>query len=311
MADRPHVVFVVGPTAIGKTALGIRLAKALKSEIVSADSRQFYREMPIGTAQPTAEERAEVKHHFIDFLDVEARYSAGHFHRDVQAFLTSYFQDHQTVVIVGGSGLYLNTLLEGFDDLPHDPLLRQQLKHRLETEGLEALQQELKQRDPEHYASMDVHNPQRLVRALEVCILSGKPYSSLRAGKDHRSSGLSASYRTTWVGIQADREMLYERINQRVDLMVASGLEEEARKLYPKRHLNALNTVGYKEWFAHFEGHYSREECIEKIKQHTRNFAKRQLTWFRSQEHITWFDRSAGDAAESYLLEQNSHHEGL
>lgn len=284
--NRPLLLVVVGPTAIGKTAAAIHLAQHHKLEILSADSRQFYHKTTIGTAHPTAEELAAVKHHFIDFLDVTTPYSSGDFERDAIAFLEEHFHSHDAAVMTGGSGLYVNAVLHGFDSLPSNPSIREALMSEMAERGIEVLQEELKEKDPGHYATMDIHNHQRLIRALEVCRASGLPYSQLR-----KSTKKDRPFRYAIAGITCERSELYERINHRVDKMVADGLVEEARQLYPHRDENALNTVGYKELFEHFDGKISLEESIALIKQHTRNFAKRQMTWFNKQNEITWFNR--------------------
>ncbi len=299
MAKKPAVVFLVGPTAIGKTAAAIQLAKALKTEIVSADSRQFYREMPIGTAHPSAAERAEIPHHFVDFLPVTAEFSAGSYERAVLNFLNDYFEKNASIVVTGGSGLYVNALANGFDALPHDPAIRQKLNETLEEKGIDYLQSRLLALDPEHYEAMDIHNPQRLIRALEVCMVSGSKYSALR-----QDAPSNRPFDAIWVGLTASRDVMYDRINTRVDAMIDAGLEEEVRSLLPHRDLNALNTVGYKEWFDHFDGKFSRDEAIDKIKQHTRNLAKRQMTWFGRNESITWFDREQVKEMIAHTIEQ-------
>lgn len=299
MADQPTLIVLAGPTAIGKTAAAIRLAQALNTEIISSDSRQFYRELSIGTAKPTPEERAAVPHHFIDSLSIHDAYSAGDYERDVLRFLTDYFKDHQTVVMTGGSGLFIKAVTKGFDDLPSDIGVRAALMKQLEDDGIVSLQQELKERDPAHYGAMDIHNPQRLVRALEVCRISERPFSAFR-----QDAAKARPFNTLFVGLTADREIMYERINRRVDQMVENGLEAEARNVYAHRELNALNTVGYKEWFAHFDGELDRDTTIEKIKQHTRNFAKRQMTWFRKNTDIHWFAYTAVDDMIAFVREQ-------
>lgn len=299
MPAKPKALFLVGPTAIGKTATAIRLAKALNTEIISADSRQFFKEMTIGTAKPTPEEQAQAKHHFIDFLSIDEPYSAGAYERDVLHFLDGYFKTHRQVVITGGSGLYLNAVANGFDDLPSDPAIREVLNQKLHDHGIEVLQDELRQLDPVYYEQIDLHNPQRLIRALEVCLSSGKPYSAYR-----QDAQKSRQFDAVWLGIKADRKVLYDRINRRVDAMVQAGLIEEVEQLLPYRHHNALNTVGYKELFAYFDGEYSRDEAIEKIKQHTRNFAKRQMTWFNKQSTIRWYNFDEIEALISYAAEQ-------
>lgn len=306
MPEKPKSIFLVGPTAIGKTSAAIRLAKALQTEIVSADSRQFFREMTIGTAKPTPEEQSQVKHHFFDFLSIETSYSAGAYERDALAFLDHFFTTHAQVIIAGGSGLYLNAIASGFDELPAQSDIRATLNQRLQTLGIEDLQAQLQQLDPVFYEQVDRHNPQRVIRALEVCLASGKPYSAYR-----QDAPKVRSFEAIWIGLQADRNVLYDRINQRVDAMIEAGLIEEARALLPYRHLNALNTVGYKELFAYFDGDYSREEAIEKIKQHTRNFAKRQMTWFKKQPHIHWFNYDQITQMIAYATEQCGTPRGL
>lgn len=301
MHPKPTVIALVGPTAIGKTAAAIRVANALKTEIISADSRQFYREMSIGTAKPTASEQAAAKHHFIDFLSINDDYSAGHFERDAIQFLGDWFTHHSSIVIAGGSGLYLKAVANGFDPLPADPAIREALNQRLINEGLEPLQAQLRELDPDHFAAMDIHNPQRVIRALEVCLASGRAYSQQRSRQT-----AERNFRTVWIGINAPREDLYNRINQRVNAMVANGLIDETRRLYPRRALNALNTVGYKELFAHFDGELTQDQAIALIQQNTRNFAKRQMTWFRKQPDIVWFDYRNIDALVAYAVEQSA-----
>lgn len=282
---RPLLIVLVGPTAIGKTAAAIKLAKVVNAEIISADSRQFFKELSIGTARQTAEECAEVPHHFTGFLSIHDEYSAGDFERDVITFLDTYFRKNEIAVMTGGSGLYVKAILEGFDELPADEAERAKLNLQLQTSGIESLQEELKMRDPVHYKVMDINNPQRLIRALEVCRISGQKYSDLR-----QSSTVTRNFDVLQVGISAPREVIYNRIDERVDQMITAGLVEEAKSVASFKHLNALNTVGYKELFEHFDGVYDLPTAVEKIKQHTRNFAKRQLTWFRKNSEIQWFD---------------------
>lgn len=306
MQRRPLVIVLAGPTAIGKTAAAIRLAQRLNTEIISADSRQFFREMNIGTAKPSVEERRAVLHHFVDVRSIHEPYSAGDFERDALTFLNRYFCSRSTVIMTGGSGLYLNAVTRGFDDLPSDLTIREALNLELREKGLSTLQNELHERDPEHFARIDLNNPQRLIRALEVCRITSGTFSALRQDATNERN-----FRVLWVGLTAPREVIYERINQRVDAMVAEGLVEEAQHLYPFRHLNALNTVGYKELFAHFDGACSLGHAIEHIKQNTRNFAKRQLTWFRKQNDITWFDYLHGDALIDFVVEQSAQSSGF
>lgn len=283
----PILYVICGPTAVGKTDVAIELAEKLQTEIISADSRQLYREIPIGTAQPTAEQLNRVKHHFIAERSLEEDYNAGMFERDALELLDRLFEQHDAVVCCGGTGLYIKALCDGLDNLPEaDEELRQQLTERLETEGLASLQQQLQQLDPVHYAKMDVQNPQRVVRALEVCLSMGKPFSSFHSGEK-----VQRPFKVIKIGLELPREELYDSINKRVEVMLASGWLDEAKAVFEKRHLNALNTVGYKELFAHLEGKMTLQEAIEKIKTNTRRFAKRQMTWFKKDEDIQWMQR--------------------
>lgn len=280
------LIAVVGPTAIGKTRLAIALAKQFKTEIVSADSRQFFKEMSIGTAVPSSEELKTVPHHFIQHLSVHENFSVGDFERAALNKLDTLFKNHDIAILVGGSGLYVDAVVKGMDTFPDvEPRIRQELNSVLETHGLEALQQELLQKDPEYYARVDLNNPHRVIRALEICRGTKQPYSSfLGIQKADRR------FNTLYVGLTAPREVIYQRIEQRVDLMMQVGLLEEAKSLYPLRQLNALQTVGYRELFSHFEGTYNLEEAIAEIKKNTRRFAKRQLTWLRKNEDILWVE---------------------
>ena len=275
---------VVGPTAIGKTALGIQLAKHFDTEILSADSRQFFKEMEIGTAVPSQEELAQVPHHFIQHKSIFEPYSVGDFEKEAMGLLDGLFQQKDTVVMVGGSGLYVDALVHGLDEFPEvDPDIRAALNQKLEKNGLSSLQEELKLKDPSYYKIVDLENPHRLIRALEVCRASGQPFSSfLNRPKPKRP------FKTLYVGLEAPREVIYERINQRVDLMMQAGLLEEAERLYPHKTLNALQTVGYKELFEYLDGHCTLEFAVSEIKKNTRRFAKRQLTWLRKNKDILW-----------------------
>lgn len=280
---------VVGPTGIGKTALGIQLAKHFNTEIVSADSRQFFKEMEIGTAVPSKEELEQAPHHFIQHKSIFEPYSVGDFEKEALFLLEDLFQKKDVVVMVGGSGLYVDAVISGLDEFPEvDPEIRSKLNQRLEDEGLQSLQKELKQKDPEYYKSVDLENPHRLIRALEVCQASGKPFSSFldkpRAARPFKSF---------YIGIDAPRETIYERINTRVDLMMEAGLLREAENLYANKDLNALQTVGYKELFEYIEGNCTLEFAISEIKKNTRRFAKRQLTWLRKNETILWVPYNA------------------
>lgn len=280
------LISIVGPTAIGKTALSIKLARTFKTQILSADSRQFYKEIPIGTAAPNKKELAAAPHHFIQNRSIDEDYSVGDYEREAIKKLEELFKEHQVLILVGGSGLYIKSLIEGLDNFPEiEQEIREQLNDRLLNEGLEVLKTELEQLDPEYYNKIDNNNPHRVIRALEVCIGSGNTFTSyLNQPKPIRN------FKTISIGLSADREEIYERINRRVDIMMDEGLLEEAQILYPKRRLNALNTVGYKELFSFFEGRIDLETAVEQIKMNSRRYAKRQLTWFRKNENTTWFN---------------------
>ncbi len=281
------LVVVCGPTAVGKTEFAIQLAEELRTEIISADSRQIYREIPIGTAQPTVEQLAWVNHHFVAERSIEDEFNAGLFEREALIRLNFLFQKHNAVVCCGGTGLYIKALCEGLDDVPKaDATLREELNVRLQTEGLESLRLQLKSLDPVHFLKMDVQNPQRVIRALEVCIASGRPFSSF-----HVREKKNRPFRVVMVGMELPREELNKRIDHRVDTMLENGWLNEALSVFDKRHLNALNTVGYKELFMHLEGEMSLTEAIEKIKTNTKRFAKRQMTWFKNDSDIRWFEK--------------------
>jgi len=284
--NKPLLICVVGATAIGKTALAIEIAKHFNTEILSADSRQFYKEMTIGTAVPTAEELASVKHHFIQNRNIFEEYSVGDFERDALYLLDTLFQNNKVIVMVGGSGLYVDAVVKGLNKFPEVASeIRDTLNSEYETTGIEPLQIELKEKDPEYFQKVDIQNHHRIIRALEICRTTGLPYSSfLSVKKEPRN------FVTIYIGLTADREIIYARINQRVDIMMKDGLEKEARGLFQHKNLNALQTVGYRELFRYFEGEYSKEQAIEEIKKNTRRFAKRQGTWFRKNESINWFD---------------------
>lgn len=283
---KKYLITVIGPTAIGKTALAIEIAKHFKCEIISADSRQFFKEMNIGTAVPSKDELEAAKHHFIQNISIFEEYTVGDFERDAIAKLDELYNANDFAVMVGGSGLYIDAVLKGFDDFPYiDPSVRAELVANYEQHGLEYLQQELEKRDPVHYEKVAKENPQRLMRALEVSIGTGKPYSSFLNQKKN-----TRNFIPIVIGLDADRELMYNRINQRVDIMAANGLLEEAKALYPYKKLNALQTVGYRELFAHFDGDYTLDFALEEIKKNTRRFAKRQMTWFKRNEAATWFD---------------------
>lgn len=280
-----RLLVVVGPTGSGKTDLSIRLALHYGAPILSTDSRQVYRGMPIGTAQPSADQLQAVEHHFIASRDLTDNLNCGEYEVQALVRLEELFADHDWVVAVGGSGLYVRALCEGMDDLPQaDENLRRELAARLRTEGLEALAGQLRTLDPDYYAVVDRSNPARVVRALEVCLQTGLPYSRLRTGRRRKRD-----FDIVKVGIDMPREELYGRIDRRVGQMLADGLEAEARAVYPYRGLNALQTVGYREFFDYFDGRISYDRAVELIKRNSRRYAKRQLTWFRRDPEIRWF----------------------
>ena len=281
-----HLIVIVGPTGSGKTDLSIAVASHLQCPIISTDSRQFYRGIPIGTAQPDAEQLAAVEHHFIASHDITDEFNSGAYEQAALKRLNELFAKHDSVVAVGGSGLYIKALCEGMDDLPEvEPTLRNELSERVKNEGLEALTEQLRELDPAFYEVVDRKNPARVVRALEVCLSTGKPYSTLRTGTKRERP-----FEIIKIGVNMAREILYERIDRRVDIMIEQGLEQEARSVYHLRHLNSLQTVGYREMFDYFDGTISRDEAIELIKRNSRRYAKRQLTWFNRDEQIEWFE---------------------
>lgn len=285
VTKRGTLIVVVGPTGSGKSALAVELAKHYGAPIISTDSRQFYRGLPIGTAQPTAEEQTAAKHYFIADREVEDDFNCGKYEAEALALLDKLFTEYNYVVAVGGSGLYIQALCNGMDDLPDaDPALRERLKQRMEDEGVTVLAKELRQLDPAYAEKADLCNPARVMRALEVCLTTGKPYSEQRSGR-----AAERPFRIVKIGTDMPRDVLYERINRRVDMMIEEGLIEEARNVYPKRHLNALQTVGYREMFDYFDSKSTLEEAIELIKRNSRRYAKRQLTWFRRDTEIGWY----------------------
>lgn len=284
-----YLVCVLGPTASGKTALAIQIAQHFNTHILSADSRQLYRGLNIGTAKATPMELAGAPHHFIDTLDITQEYNAGQFERDALALLNELYQTHQVVVLAGGTGLYVQALLQGLDEFPNIPdEVRQQVRNDFEVKGLVWLQDEVKRLDPEFYSIVDTQNPSRLTRALEVCLASGKPYSSFRSGEAKQRG-----FTPILIGLEWPREGLYARIDTRVDVMLDQGLMEEARQFLPHKNQQALQTVGYEELFAHFEGEYDLEEAARLIKRNTRRYAKRQMTWLKRMEDVNWYTSEA------------------
>jgi tRNA dimethylallyltransferase len=301
---RPLLICIVGPTAVGKTEFAIKVANEVGAEIISADSRQIYRGMTIGTAAPTAEERAKVKHHFIDFLDPSELYSAGDFEKEVLGFLTGYFEKHHVAVLVGGSGLYVKGVVDGFGDLPHDKEIRKTLNERLEKEGVESLAFELRILDPTSAAKMDLKNPQRVVRALEVCIVSGKPFSAF-----HSEDKAERSFDILQIGLEVPREELNARIAKRTKIMMQNGWVDEVKKLKHLSHCNSLRTVGYKDLIAYINGECSIENAEDRIVISTRQFAKRQMTWFKKDDRVVWFNGLETESAFKHCKEIASKYE--
>lgn len=300
VSSKKYLLVIGGPTAVGKTAIAVRLAQHFETVVLSADSRQFYREMNIGTAKPTPEERQGVQHYFIDTLNIEQTYSVGDFERDALAVLADIFQQKDIAILVGGSGLYLQAVYVGLDAFPPISAETRAYVQRGEAAGgLVWLQQQVAERDPQYFAVSDQRNPARLRRALEVCLESGRPFSSFR-----RQKSAPRPFRPLLALLQLPRPALYARIEQRVEAMLAAGLEAEARALWPYRHRPALRTVGYEEWFDYFEGKISRQQAIEKIKQHTRNYAKRQETWFRKYGNWTPFHSDDWNALAQWAEQQ-------
>lgn len=287
-----YLITIVGPTAIGKTALSIQLANHYKCDIISCDSRQFFKEMTIGTAVPNQEELASATHHFIQNKSIFDHYTVGDFEKEALLKIEELFQHNDYSILVGGSGLYVDAILKGFDEFPSiDPLIREKVNSDYDNLGIEYLQKQLKAHDPEYFEKITLENPQtlqnpqRMMRFVEVCLGTGKPYSSfLNQKKNNRN------FTPILIGLEAERNIIYGRINQRVDIMMDSGLLEEAQALYPNKELNALQTVGYRELFSYFDGEVTLPFTIEEIKKNTRRFSKRQLTWFKRNENTKWFD---------------------
>jgi len=304
MARQKHLLIIAGPTGVGKTSLSIQLAKHFNTAIISADSRQVYKEIAIGTAKPSKEEQQGVPHHLLDCISIHETFTAGDFEREALKKLDELFEQHQLVIMCGGTGLYIDAVCKGFDEgLVSDEEVKKQIEARYKEKGLAWLQEEVKNKDPEYFERSDANNPRRLMRALEVIILTGLPYSSFRKNK-----AAARDFSVIKVLIDEDREILYEKINKRVDAMMQAGFLEEAKSVHPFKHLNALNTVGYKELFDHLEGKTSLERAVELIKQHTRNYAKRQLTWFRKDKEYETFAPTDLEKIRSYteLILQHS-----
>ena len=297
-----YLIVLTGPTGIGKTDVGIKIAKHFNTEIISSDSRQIFKELTIGTAVPGANELTAVKHHFIQTHSIEENYNASRFENDTLHLINSIFKKHDLVLMVGGSMLYIDAVCNGIDIMPDvDPEIRKLLKDKFENEGLESLRFLLKKLDPDYYNSVDLKNPNRLIHALEICIMTGKPYSSFRSNpKKNRSFSIIK------IGLNCERKELHNRINSRVDQMIDAGLEHEARNLYHLKHLNSLNTVGYRELFAFFDGETTREKAIELIKRNSRRYARKQLTWFRNDTEMNWFNTEQPDEIITFIENQIS-----
>lgn len=282
------LLVLLGPTGVGKTEWSIRVAEELGSSIISADSRQIYKGMTIGTAAPNEEQLKRVKHYFVDKLNPQEYFSASEFEDEVLTLLDKLYTQHNTIVMTGGSMMYIDAVCKGIDDIPTiDEKLRSDLQELYQKEGIDPIRRQLKLLDPVFYDEVDLKNPKRVIHALEICLMAGKPYSSLRT-----NTKKERPFKIVKVGFNRDRNELYNRINLRVDQMIEDGLEEEARSFYPMRHLNSLNTVGYKELFNYFDGNCSKDFAIDKIKQHSRNYARKQLSWFRRDKDIYWINLS-------------------
>ena len=281
-----HVLVIVGPTAVGKTQLTVKLAKELGVSVLNADSRQVFKELKIGTAKPAPIEMSGVKHYFVNDRNITQEFSAGHFEKEGLEVLAEIFKNRDVAIVSGGSGLYVDALCYGFSDIPKvKNELRENIKERVKKEGLEVLFEQLKILDPNYANEIDPDNQQRIVRALEVCIGTGKPFSAFRTG-----SAQKRNFKIHFIGLELPRELLYERINSRMDMMVENGLFEEAQRMLPYRQHNALQTVGYTEIFGYLDGHYDKQEAIRLLKRNSRRYAKRQLTWFKKNESVHWFE---------------------
>ncbi len=307
MRDKTLIV-ITGPTAVGKTAISLEIAKHFGIPVINADSRQIYRELKIGTARPTEAEMKEVRHYFVGTLGIADYYSASLYEQQVLALLDSLFQTHDYALLSGGSMMYIDAVCDGIDDIPTiDDKTRETMKRRLEEEGLEALCEELKRLDPDYYEEVDRQNPRRVVHALEICTMTGNTYTSYRKKKSgvrsQESSRDVRPFRIIKIGLTLPREELYQRINARVDKMMAEGLLDEARKMYPQKELNALNTVGYKELFDYFDGRWPLEEAVERIKGNTHRYARKQLTWYKKDDRFRWFHPQDKEKIINYITQ--------
>lgn len=294
------LVVLLGPTGVGKTELALRMAEHLQSPIINADSRQIFAEIPVGTAAPTKEQQERVRHHFVGTLHLTDYYSAAKYEEDVLQLLSCLFNRQQVALLSGGSMMYIDAVCHGIDDIPTvDEATRLLMKRKLETEGLDTLAEELKALDPEHYRTVDLRNPRRVIHALEICHMTGKTYTSFR-----KKTRKTRPFNIIKIGLNRPREEMYERINNRVLNMMKQGMVEEARAVYPHRGLNSLNTVGYKELFAHFDGDISLEDAILKIQSNTRRYMRKQLTWFKRDNGIKWFTPANVEEIINYIDER-------
>lgn len=300
MPSKKHLIVIGGPTASGKTSLSITLAQHFGAPILSADSRQFYREMTIGTAKPDEDELAAAKHYFVDNLSIDDKYNVGDYEKEAIALLDELYKKHDIAIMVGGSGLFIKAVCEGMDQFPEVPEeVKASVQQLLEDEGIEALQAELQLADPEYYKKVDLNNPHRLIRALGVCRASGQAFTSF-----WQQSKVLRKFHPIYLLMDMDRELLYDRINRRVDLMLKNGLVDEAKTLYPKRMLSSLQTVGYAELFEHFDGTISMETAVELIKRNSRRYAKRQMTWLRRNPEWKAFSPSSSSSIIQYVEQQ-------
>ncbi|MBR3109672.1 MAG: tRNA (adenosine(37)-N6)-dimethylallyltransferase MiaA [Prevotella sp.] len=291
------LIVLTGPTAVGKTAVSLDIAKHFGIPVINADSRQIFKELRIGTARPTEAEMEEVKHYFVGTLGIEDYYSASLYEQQVLELLDKEFQSHDYALLSGGSMMYIDAVCDGIDDIPTiDDQTRETMKRRLKEEGLEALVEELRRLDPDYYEIVDRQNPRRVVHALEICVMTGKTYTSFR-----KRSKKERPFRIIKIGLDRPREELYQRINARVDKMMSDGLLDEVKALYPKKELNALNTVGYKELFDYLDGRWPLEEAVERIKGNTRRYARKQLTWYKKDEQIRWFHPDVKQSILNYI----------
>lgn len=294
------LVLIAGPTATGKTPLSVSLAKTFNTVIISADSRQMYREMKIGTAMPSKDALEAIQHYFIGNLSIYDYYNASMFETEVNSLLEILFKDRDRVLMVGGSGLYINSVCKGIDDFPvTDPSVREELMNQYKKEGIEGLRASLRLLDPEYYEKTDLHNYKRILKSLEVSIMTGRPYSSFLKGEPK-----TRPYKIVQIGLELPREELYKRIDARVEQMITDGLEDEARSLFPYKECNALNTVGYKELFNYFEGRIGHQEAIRLIKRNTRRYAKRQISWFSRDNEMHWFNALDKSRIESFIHQE-------